>query len=174
MGQVVNLRDRFRGPLIGGTIGDGMGRANEGRQASEARTRKIREYQLWAGWSDGPKGTITDDIQMTMWLAESILDAGQRASEAGVADLREYLLDPDDLARRFTREHIRGIGQATREFVRNYKDFERSWYEARGGGCLGVDGAPWMAQSWDTPDPQSGTCQPAISSAPIFLRLPPP
>jgi ADP-ribosylglycohydrolase len=67
---------------------------------------------------------------MTMWLAESILDAGQRASDISVADLRDYLLDPDDLARRFTREYIRGIGQATREFVRNYKDLRKPWYDA--------------------------------------------
>ena len=106
----MDLSDRFRGALVGGAIGDAMGRGNEGLRASEARARRTRDYQPWAGWRGGTKGTITDDSQMTMWLAESILDAGQRASEAGVADLREYLLDHDDLARRFTREHIRGIG----------------------------------------------------------------
>jgi ADP-ribosylglycohydrolase len=39
-------------------------------------------------------------------------------------------LDPDDLAKRFTREHIRGIGQATREFLHNYEDLGKPWYEA--------------------------------------------
>ncbi len=71
----VNLRDRFRGALISGAVGDAMGRANEGVSPSEARARRIREYQPWPGYRAGPKGTITDDTQMTNWLAESILGA---------------------------------------------------------------------------------------------------
>jgi ADP-ribosylglycohydrolase len=65
-GHGVDLRDRFCGALIGGAIGDAMGRANEGVSAGEARARRIREYQSWGKWSAGPKGTITDDTQMTM------------------------------------------------------------------------------------------------------------
>ncbi len=126
----VNLRDRLRGALIGGAIGDAMGRANEGVWPSEARERRIRDYQTWHGWRSGPKGTITDDTQMTMWLSESILACARRAEEEGVADVRDHLLDPDDLAKRFSREHIRGIGQAVREFVHNYKDLGKPWYEA--------------------------------------------
>jgi ADP-ribosylglycohydrolase len=74
-GQGVDLRDHFRGALIGGGIGDAMGRANEGVRPREARKRQIRDYQPWHGWRSGPKGTITDDPQMTMWLAEAILGA---------------------------------------------------------------------------------------------------
>jgi ADP-ribosylglycohydrolase len=126
----VQLDDRFRGALIGGAIGDAMGRANEGVWPSEARDRQIREYQAWGGYKGGPKGTVTDDTQMTMWLAESILASPRRAEEAGVSDVRDHLLDPDDLAKRFTWEHIRSIGQAVREFVHNYKDLGKPWYEA--------------------------------------------
>jgi ADP-ribosylglycohydrolase len=126
----VVLRDRFRGALIGGAIGDAMGRPNEGRPTEVARERKVREYQSWHGWTRGPKGTITDDTQMTMWVAEAILASGVRAAEAGKGDLRDQLVDPDDLAQRFTRERIRGIGRATREFVRNYKDLGKPWHEA--------------------------------------------
>ncbi len=32
---------------------------------------------------NGPKGTFTDDTQMTRWLAESVLGASRRAPEAG-------------------------------------------------------------------------------------------
>ena len=63
------LRDRFRGALVGGAIGDAMGRPNEGQSTEVARERKIREYRPWQGWTAGPKGTITDDTQMTMWVA---------------------------------------------------------------------------------------------------------
>jgi len=37
-----DLCDRFRGALIGGAIGDAMGRPNEGIWPSEARARRIR------------------------------------------------------------------------------------------------------------------------------------
>ena len=125
-----DLRDRFRGALIGGAIGDAMGRPNEGRPTEVTRERKIREYQPWHGWAGGPKGTITDDTQMTMWLAESILASTGRAAGTGEGDLRDQVLDPDDLAKRFTRERIRGIGKGTRQFVRNYKDLGKPWHEA--------------------------------------------
>jgi hypothetical protein len=82
----IDLRDRFRGVLIGGAIGDAMGRTVEGRSPEEARRRKIREYQPWPGWTGGPKGTITDDTQMTMWLAESILG---RAAEPQRAEIKK-------------------------------------------------------------------------------------
>jgi ADP-ribosylglycohydrolase len=71
----IDVRDRSRGALVGGAIGDAMGRANEGLWPSEARARGIREYQPRHGCKSGPKGTITDDTQMTLWLAESILEA---------------------------------------------------------------------------------------------------
>ncbi len=90
----LDLRDRFRGVLIGGVIGDAMGRANEGGRPSEVGERQIRNYQPWHGWRSGPKGTITDDTQMTMWLAESILDAASRAMEVGAPDVRDRLRIP--------------------------------------------------------------------------------
>ncbi len=54
-------------------MGGAMGRANEGVWPSEARSRRVREYLPWHRYSDGPKGTITDDTQTTTWLAEVIL-----------------------------------------------------------------------------------------------------
>jgi ADP-ribosylglycohydrolase len=81
----VDLRDRFRGALVGGAIGDAMGRPNEGVSAAVARERRIRAYQPWGGWCGGPKGRITDDTQMTMWLAESILATAGKVLEAGPA-----------------------------------------------------------------------------------------
>lgn len=65
----MNLRDRFCGGLIGGAIGDVMGRPNENVWPSAGRERQIRDYQPWHGYTGGPKGTITDDTQMTTWLA---------------------------------------------------------------------------------------------------------
>jgi ADP-ribosylglycohydrolase len=44
--------------------------------------------------------------------------------------LADCLIDPGDIIERFTREPIRVIGQATREFVHNLKDLGKPWYEA--------------------------------------------
>jgi len=84
----VDLRDRFRGALVGGAIGDAMGRANEGVSASEARARRIREYQPWAGWRGGPKGTITDDTQQengsaVRWFEGSAVQVNRTGPAAG-------------------------------------------------------------------------------------------
>jgi ADP-ribosylglycohydrolase len=126
----VALRDRFRGALVGGAIGDAMGRPNEGALRVVARERQLRDYQPWGGWRGGPKGRITDDTQMTMWLAESILATAGKVLEAGASGARDLLLEPHDLAERFTQERIRGIGQATRAFVHEYKVLGRPWYQA--------------------------------------------
>jgi ADP-ribosyl-[dinitrogen reductase] hydrolase len=147
----VNLGDGFRGALVGEAIGDAMGRPNEGVRPSEAQERRIRDYQPWPGWQSGLRGTVTDDTQMTMWLAESILGTSQepravsregepvdqKAEDSGQQEPHQRrerpadrLIDPDDLIQRFTRERIRGIGQATREFVHNVKDLGKPWYEA--------------------------------------------
>ena len=40
----VDLRDRFRGGLVGGAIGHAMGRPNEGVPAAVARERRMRDY----------------------------------------------------------------------------------------------------------------------------------
>jgi ADP-ribosylglycohydrolase len=106
-----------------------MGRPNEGAPAAVARERRIRDYQAWGGWRGGPKGTITDDTQMTNWLAESILATAGKVLEAGPIEARDRLLDPHDPAEQFTRERIPGIGQATREFVHEYKVLGRPWYQ---------------------------------------------
>ena len=126
----VDLRNRFRGALVGGAIGDAMGRPNEGRPTEATRAERVREYQAGRGWVGGPKGTITDDTQMTMWLAEGILAAAARSGGGEVADLRDGVIDPADIAERFTREHIRGIGQATRDFVHEYRLLGKPWYRA--------------------------------------------
>ncbi len=108
------LEDKVRGAILCGAIGDAIGRQMEGRLPGTCAPATW--YAPWHGWQSGPVGTITDDTQMTWWLAESLLTNGR--------------LVPDDLAKRFTREHIRGIGQATRQFVGNYKDKKLPWYEA--------------------------------------------
>jgi len=82
-------RSRFRGALLGGAIGDALGRPAEGRRPEKVRQRHgtLTDFKPWRGWTSGPKGTITDDTQMSMCVAETLVAHGR--------------LDPEDLARRF-------------------------------------------------------------------------
>ena len=107
------LRDKIRGAIICGAIGDAMGRQVESR--SPGTYPPATWYIPWSGWRSGPIGTITGGTQMTMWLAESLVTNGR--------------LDPADLAYRFTHEWIRGIGQVTRQFVGNFKGRGLPWYQ---------------------------------------------
>jgi ADP-ribosylglycohydrolase len=76
----------------------------------------VEDYRQWHGWKSGPKGTITDDTQFSIWLLQSLIANG------GV--------EPHDLVHRFTAEKIRGIGKATRDFVRNVKVLGKPWFES--------------------------------------------
>jgi hypothetical protein len=48
-----------------------------------------------------------------------------------VRNIRDQLLDPDDLVPRFTREPIRGIGQVTREPLHTASGLQKRWPEGR-------------------------------------------
>jgi ADP-ribosylglycohydrolase len=79
-------RGRFRAALLGGAIGDALGRsAKRNARPQYAPPWPIAEYAPWRGYTSGPSGTVTDETQLTMLVAESLLGAGR--------------LDPEDLAR---------------------------------------------------------------------------
>jgi ADP-ribosylglycohydrolase len=103
-----DMRDSYRGALIGTAIGDALGRPAEQRSPRELRQRygRLTDFQPWPGWMSGPKGTVTDDTQMTMCVAECLV-----ANDARV--------DPADLARRFVAwlPIGRGKGRACVEAV---------------------------------------------------------
>ena len=119
------LQDRFQGCLLGVAIGDALGRAGEGR-SPDATVRHyggpLRSYQRWSGWTSGPTGTITDDTQMTLCIAESIIATG------GV--------EPADIGRRFVKwvDYGRGKGRACVEACLRLQA-GISWHES------GVDSA---------------------------------
>lgn len=93
-------RESARGALLGTAIGDAMGRPAERRHASELRERAdtFRDFQRWHGYRAGPVGTLTDDTQLTMCVARSILATGGR-------------VDPADLAGRFEAWLLTGRGK---------------------------------------------------------------
>ena len=82
------LRDKFRGCLLGGALGDALGAPVEFMQRDdilrEFGANGITEFALAY---DG-LGTITDDTQMTLFTAEGLLRAEVRTWSHGIpADL---------------------------------------------------------------------------------------
>ena len=75
------LAERFAGCLLGGAVGDALGRPLEGGSPGG---EWVEDYRQWHGWRSGPKGTITDDTQFSMWLLQSLIcQWGCRASRSG-------------------------------------------------------------------------------------------
>ena len=76
-------RDRFRGCLIGGAIGDALGYTVEFLSASEIRERfgesGITEYELVDGVAQ-----ISDDTQMTLFTANGLLLGTTRGKTRGI------------------------------------------------------------------------------------------
>lgn len=125
----VDLRDGFHGALLGGAIGDALGRPAEGRPRHVVRERYgvLRDFQPWPGYRSGPTGTYTDDTQLTICVADSLLAAG-----GGI--------DPVDLARRFVAwlPQGRGKGAATAVAVQNLVDgvaWDQAGVDSAGNGA---------------------------------------
>ncbi|MFW6060430.1 MAG: ADP-ribosylglycohydrolase family protein [Phycisphaeraceae bacterium] len=98
------LQDRFRGALVGTMVGDALGMPVEGRPASMIRAggaplREMLDARLG-------RGTYTDDTQMTLALAEALVET------RGHVDL-------DRIAQRFTAryEPDRGYGGNTHHIL---------------------------------------------------------
>lgn len=120
--------DKVEGMLLGVAIGDSMGATTEGYLPKERRKRYGEITDYIANERSGYRtiGLPTDDTQLTFWtLKQLITDNG---------------LIPDNLAQRFCKHHIIGIGHATTKFVINYKDNHKPWYssgtDALGNGTL--------------------------------------
>lgn len=116
------LRDLGEGCLLWGAVGDALGRPNEGRSISTvndpSHPRYVRDFIPWRGWTSGPTGTITDDTELTMIVAQSLV-----AAEGG--------FDAQDFCRRLVAwlPKGRGVGRATRAAITRIAAGE-PWWEA--------------------------------------------
>jgi ADP-ribosylglycohydrolase len=128
----VDLADRYRACLLTGAIGDALGRPVEGMPREDV-VRPVDEFRPWRGWESGPVGTITDDTQLTMVVAECLLSNGGR-------------IDPPDLAAWFVEwlPVARGIGHATRQAVGSLAAGTPWWEagEASAGNGAAMRAAP--------------------------------
>lgn len=109
---------RVEGMLLGAAIGDSLGAPSEGQTPAErsARYGEITDYAAGSRSSGRPVGSPTDDTQLTFWtLKQLIIDNG---------------LIPDNLAKRFCKHRIVGIGSTVKGFLGNYKDQRKPWYKS--------------------------------------------
>lgn len=124
------LRKRIRGCAVGAAVGDALGMPLEGswRQPTNRLVREMRAGHL-------PAGTITDDTEMALALAESLL--------------AHYPLDPADLAQRFAAWFRAGptdIGNQTyavlariatgETWQRAVEAVQKRWPESAGNGSV--------------------------------------
>lgn len=121
----LDYRAKFQGCLLGLAVGDALGKFGEMQTREETRAKYgiLETYpENYAPFS--MPGAITDDTQMSMWVAEHYL---------AYQGLR-----PGALARKFVSEEIRGIGKATEQFVILLRDQGMPWYvsgwESAGNG----------------------------------------
>lgn len=110
--------NKVEGMLLGAAIGDSLGATSEGLSADKRFKMhgEIRYYMPGKRSNNKPIGVPTDDTQLTFWtLKQLIQDDG---------------LIADNLAKRFCKHHITGIGSTVRGFIHNYKDLHKAWYES--------------------------------------------
>ncbi|MBN1848322.1 MAG: ADP-ribosylglycohydrolase family protein [Deltaproteobacteria bacterium] len=117
---------RVEGMMLGLAIGDSLGRPTEGMLPENRRSRfgEIRDY-LPSSYADGPIGVPSDDTQLAFWTLEQMIN------DKGFI--------PGNVAERFCRDRIFGLGSSVRRFLRNFKSGSL-WFEAgpksAGNGAL--------------------------------------
>ena len=132
-----DLADRFRGSLLWGAAGDALGRPTESRSWEAIRRRwgpqGVTTYQPWRGWQSGPIGTWTDDTQLTIEVARTILESGGH-------------VDPERLSERLRAwlSHGRGKGRATTAAILAMDD-GAPWWEAGPSVASAGNGAAMRA-----------------------------
>ena len=84
MAAVDDARDRTRGCLLGGAIGDALGAPIEFESLADIRRRDPAGVTGYLP-AYGRRGAITDDTQMTLFTAEGVIRAVVRFAHRGIA-----------------------------------------------------------------------------------------
>ncbi|MBM7615213.1 ADP-ribosylglycohydrolase [Alkaliphilus hydrothermalis] len=123
----IEYRNKLRGAMVSIAIGDAFG--------SYLEVGQQREIEYINDFLKGEKRSvslsITDDTELSILLAESlIINQG---------------FQPEDLANRFIRYTITGMGNTMKEFIINYHDRRIEWYKSgveSAGNCAAIRCAP--------------------------------
>lgn len=93
------LRDRYRGVLLGKAVGDALGATVEfmSRDAIQREYGELRDI-IGGGWLKLPAGEITDDTQMAICIARSIVERqGFDAADVSRHFVAWYRSNPPDI-----------------------------------------------------------------------------
>lgn len=129
----MNLEDRFTGTLVGVAVGDALGGPLETISTSRRKIPKNVTEMLGGGWLKLKPGQITDDTEMTLCIARSIVERQQ--------------FNAEDIARRFVQwfyDSQIGAGGTTKTAIERLKQgivWSESGYSdigllSRGNGCV--------------------------------------
>lgn len=122
---------RIEGMMLGLAIGDALGITTEGMlpQHRHRRYGEIRDYlpnrHVQPRPGESSRGYPSDDTQLAFWTLEQLI------SDAG--------FNPDQVAHRFCRDRIFGIGSAVRGFVNAFRagtEWQRAGQPSAGNGAL--------------------------------------
>jgi len=105
----IDYDDKFTGALLGVAVGDALGRPYERSRQTwfGVPPAELTVFKPWRGYQSGPVGTITDDTQMTICVAEWLLASEQPPAEQLSARFIDWL--PEG----------RGVGTTCRTAVKN-------------------------------------------------------
>ena len=119
MADIGRLRDQYRGVMLGMAAGDALGATVEFQPPEQiAASYGVHRAIVGGGWLNLAPGEITDDTQMALCIARSIVARGG--------------FDPDDIAARFVewyRSDPKDIGNTTRHALA-LLDAGESWEDA--------------------------------------------
>jgi ADP-ribosylglycohydrolase len=141
MPTAVTVLDKFKGALVGCAVGDALGAPVEGMPPAVIRDR----HGEVTGFLDERfgAGRITDDTQMTVALAQSILELGNFDIEQAALKFGRWIATSDEGVK-----EARGVGEACATACRRL-------HQGAAPGESGVD---------------SAGCGAAMRSTPIGLR----
>lgn len=135
--ESADLADRCRGSLVWGATGDALGRPTEAKSWDLIRRLwspdGVTEFQPWHGWQSGPIGTWTDDTQLTIEVAKTILESDGHVDPRLLSEKRRAWLP-----------HGRGKGRATTSAILAM-DAGAPWWEAGPSVASAGNGAAMRA-----------------------------
>jgi len=161
-------RDRIRGCLLGGAVGDALGAPIEFDSLREIRSRFGAEGLLEPAPAFGRVGAITDDTQMTLFTAEGLILAARDPALAGRSGM----------ARCVHRAYLRWLRtQGEHSAHPTFERTDEGWLlgvqalhgcRAPGNTCLSALRAPRMG-STEQPLNHSKGCGGVMRIAPVGL-----
>jgi len=163
------------GCLLGGAIGDALGAPIEFMSLNEIRTRYGKDgVKDYVEFSDG-HGEFTDDTQMTLFTAEALLRAEQRAMEKGIGGALPIIAHHSYLRWLHTQDvpvRIENVKRGVYDIEEGWLIKQKSLFKRRapGNSCLSALSSG-IAGTIENPINQSKGCGTIMRIAPVGLMF---